>query len=64
MRIRGRSNVKSLRGRPDVEFHGPRVIAYRKSTFRTSEFEDAVQVVEGILERIPQSVILELKETD
>ena len=47
-----------------MEFHGPRVIAYRKSTFKTSEFEDAVQVVEGILERIPQSVIRELKETD
>ena len=47
-----------------LEIDGPRVIAFRKSTFSTREFDEAIQLIEGVLDRIPQSVLQELVEVE
>jgi hypothetical protein len=45
----------------DIEFGGRNVIAYRNNTFKTVEFEEAINLVNGILDRLPESLIQELK---
>jgi len=45
-----------------LDFHGRHVIAYRKTSFTVAAFEDAIQVTTGILDRLPESVVQELKE--
>jgi hypothetical protein len=44
-----------------LDFHGKHVIAYRKSVFTVSDFEDALHVITGILDRLPKSVVQELQ---
>ena len=44
-----------------LEFQGSRVIAYRGKTLSTADFEAALQVVTGILDRLPASLAHELK---
>ncbi len=45
-----------------LDFHGRHVMAYRKNTFTVKDFEDALRVITGILDRLPESVVQELKE--
>jgi hypothetical protein len=45
-----------------LDLHDRYVIAYRKSIFTVAEFEAALQVITGILDRLPASLIQELKE--
>jgi hypothetical protein len=45
----------------DIEFGGRQVIALRNNTFKTVEFEEALNLVNGILDRLPESLIRELK---
>ena len=45
----------------DIEFGGRQVIAYRNNTFKAVEFEEALNLVNGILDRLPESLIRELK---
>ena len=45
----------------DIEFGGRQVIAYRNNTFKALEFEEALNLVNGILDRLPESLIQELK---
>jgi len=45
----------------DIEFGGRQVIAYRNNTFKTMEFEEALNLVNGILDRLPESLLRELK---
>jgi hypothetical protein len=47
-----------------LEFTTPWVIAYRSSTFKAKDFEAAVAVVEGILDRLPKYLLRELKGVD
>ncbi len=44
-----------------LEFSGHDIIIYRSQTFRISEFEDALGVVEGIVDRFPEYLLRELK---
>jgi hypothetical protein len=46
----------------DIEFGGRQVISYRNNIFKTVEFEEALNLVNGILDRLPESLIQELKE--
>ncbi|MFA5055561.1 MAG: hypothetical protein WC562_05240 [Dehalococcoidia bacterium] len=45
----------------DIEFFGRHVIAYRNKTFTVGYFEEAINLVNGILDRLPESLIQELK---
>lgn len=56
--------MEFLLGAPQftIELQGTEVIAYRGSTFATGDFEAATHVVNGILDRLPKSVLRELKE--
>ena len=45
----------------DIEFGGRQVIAYRNNTFKAVEFEEALNLVNGILDRLPESLLRELK---
>jgi len=45
----------------DIEFGIRHVIAYRNNTFKMQEFEEAINLVNGILDRLPESLIEELK---
>jgi hypothetical protein len=45
-----------------IEFQGQRVIAYRGNTFAVGDFEAAIYVLDGLLDRLPESVARELKE--
>jgi len=44
-----------------IEFSHNAVIAYRSSTFQVVDFEVAIQVVIGILERLPEYVVKQLQ---
>jgi hypothetical protein len=44
-----------------LDFHDRYIIAYRKSIFTVAEFEVALQVITGSLDRLPESVVQELK---
>ena len=46
-----------------LEFQGSRVIAYRGKTLSTADFEAALQVVTGILDRLPESLLSELSQS-
>ena len=43
-----------------LEFQLCQIIAYRHTLFRPADFESAVQVIEGILQRLPTSLVQEL----
>jgi len=45
----------------DIEFGGRHVIAYRNGLFGVGYFEEAINLVNGILDRLPESLIQELK---
>ena len=45
----------------DIEFGGRQVIALRNNTFKAVEFEEALNLVNGILDRLPESLLRELK---
>ena len=45
-----------------LDLHDRYVMAYRKSIFTVAEFEAAIQVITGIVDRLPESVVQELKE--
>lgn len=47
-----------------LDFQGPFVMAYRKSRFSPQEFEEAFQVTEGVIDRLPQYLIKELQGVD
>jgi hypothetical protein len=40
------------------------IIAYRETIFQPAEFESAVEVIEGILSRLPKSLVEELQENE
>ena len=44
-----------------IEFDRHHVIAYRSSTFRADDFENAANLVNGILERFPDYLVKQLK---
>jgi hypothetical protein len=44
-----------------LDFQGPLVIAYRNKRFSINDFEDAISVIEGILNNLPDYLINELK---
>ncbi len=44
-----------------IEFAGPRIITYRSSCFGPAEFESALRVTEGIIERLPNYLLREWK---
>jgi hypothetical protein len=46
-----------------LDFRDRYVIAYRKRPFKVADFEAAIQVITGILDRLPASVVQELKAT-
>jgi hypothetical protein len=46
-----------------LDFRDRYVIAYRKKPFKVADFEAAIQVITGILDRLPESVVQELKAT-
>jgi hypothetical protein len=48
----------------DLEFQAGQVIAYRGSTFDPAEFDAALDLIHGILDRLPRSVLQELKGAD
>ena len=47
-----------------IEFSGPRVLASRGSLFRPADFEQALDVVFGIIERLPKSLLREMKASE
>lgn len=47
-----------------LEFQDRRVIAYRSNIFSIADFDDALEVVNGLLDRLPKSVLRELKGID
>jgi hypothetical protein len=55
--------IEFLLGSPRfyLDFHGSHVIAYRSKVFTVTEFEDALRVIAGILDRLPESVVQELQ---
>jgi hypothetical protein len=44
-----------------IELCDCQLIAYREQTFKPADFDAALQVIEGILERLPASLVQELK---
>ena len=40
------------------------IIAYRQTIFQPADFESALEVIEGILSRLPKSLLQELQETE
>jgi len=52
------------RPRFSLEFQGRQVIAYHSSTFAVEEFPAAIAVIEGVLERLPEYLLRELKGVD
>jgi hypothetical protein len=44
-----------------LEFEGRDVIAYRDDTFKPEDFEAALEVVEGVLQRLPDYLLREMK---
>jgi hypothetical protein len=47
-----------------IEIRGPYVMAYRSSRFGTGEFGDALGVINGIIDRLPEYLLRELKGVD
>jgi hypothetical protein len=47
-----------------LEFHPWQVMAYRDETFKPADFESALQVIEGILDRLPKDLLQELQGVD
>ena len=45
-----------------IEFAGPRLIAYRGSTFDVADFEAAFKVLDGLLDQLPEYVRRQLAE--
>lgn len=45
-----------------IELEGPHVIAFRNRQFPVEEFDQAIAVLEGVLDRIPADVVREMKE--
>ena len=41
----------------NIEFNGSQVIAYRNTTFTAGYFEEALQLLTGILDRLPESLV-------
>ena len=44
-----------------LEFQGSDVIAYRERTFKPEDFDAAMEVIEGVLQRLPESLLREMK---
>ena len=61
--VLNQTTMEFLLGSPRfyLDFHDRYVIAYRKDRFYVSEFEEAIHVITGILDRLPESVVQELK---
>jgi hypothetical protein len=47
-----------------LDFQGRHVIAYRSTTFYPAEFGEAADVVAGVLDRLPNYLLRELKGVD
>jgi hypothetical protein len=47
-----------------LQFAGREIIAYNNSRFSASEFESAIAVIEGILDRLPQYLLNDLAASD
>jgi hypothetical protein len=45
-----------------LEFQGSDAIAYRDRTFKPEDFEAALAVIEGVLQRLPESLVREMKQ--
>lgn len=56
--------MEFLLGAPQftIQFARDRVMAYRASCFSTADFENAAQTVLGLLERLPQYLVKQLRE--
>lgn len=61
--VLSQATMEFMLGAPrfDIEFGGRQAIAYRNSIFKAVEFEEALNLVNGILDRLPDSLIQELK---
>jgi len=59
----GQSTMEFLLAAPrfTVQFQGAGIIAHRGKTFEPADFERAIEVVEGMLDRLPPSVVRELR---
>lgn len=44
-----------------LEFQGSDAIAYRDRTFKPEDFEAALRVIEGVLQRLPESLLREMR---
>lgn len=57
--VLNQSNMDLLLSYPRfiIEFQDSKVIAYRKRTFSAAYFEEALQLITGILDRLPESVV-------
>ena len=44
-----------------LEFQGSDAIAYRDRTFKPEDFEAALAVIEGVLQRLPESLLREMR---
>jgi hypothetical protein len=47
-----------------LDFQGSQIIAYDDSTFGTADFERALEVIHGVVDRLPKSLLRELKGVD
>lgn len=47
-----------------IEMHGPHVMAYRSDRFSVKDYEDALRVLAGILDRLPRYLLREMKGVD
>jgi len=57
------STMEFLLGSPryTLEFQRSQVIAYRDRTFKPEDFEAALAVIEGVLQRLPEYLLKEMK---
>lgn len=44
-----------------IEMRGPYVMGYRSNRFSVGDYEDALRVISGILDRLPRYLLLEMK---
>lgn len=47
-----------------IQFSGPRVMAHRDSLFKPTDYEAALDVIFGIIDRLPKSVLREMKASE
>ena len=55
--------MEYLLGAPryEIRFEGPHVLVRRRGTFRLPEYDEALAVAEGVLDRIPKDIVADLR---